>query len=402
MIFKKIKNRLILYKNIVRFRIFENKISKETWVRYNEILLWAESQTNISELELEKIVSMSDDTIVKKGYSLRQKVLSEFYNKYSNDGMNILIHIPSKENSPGGYSLFTNLAESFKFIGIHTEVLFVGEDIKEKLNKFKANVFITSDSKGYLSTIDWEYVTRYKNENGLTVGLTASIEEYGNSPLIPRLEWAKKVGIDFYYSFRAPEYFENRTEYSPFFDYGYKIISVEFGANPLLYFPISNDKDLNYIFLASSNGDKINRYIEWLADIFSSYSGFISGSGWRNANKWPSMNANKFLFSRAKVGINLHIDNQIEWASELNERTYTLAACGVPQLIDNPKLLSERFSSDAMFKVESSEEYLRMFEYMLKNPLECERRALIALEEVFGNYTTFHRADRFILKIKEL
>ena len=401
MIIIKIKKRFARYLRILKFKIFENKIDKRTWQNHDEILQWAESLASLPESELQEQILASDQPIVKKGFELRQKVMGEFKDKYTNEAMKIMIHLPSKESSPGGYSLFSNMAESFKFIGIKTELLFVGEYLKEKLNQFQPTILLSSDHKSYTSKIDWNVINEYKKSHNLQVGLTASIEEYGNTPLKQRLNWAKSVGIDFYYSFRAPEYFNARAEYKPFFDFGYKILSVEFGANPLLYFPLPNiDKDLDYLFIASSNSDKQKRYIEWLSTILISSNGFISGSGWHKANKWPSMNANKFLFSRAKIGINIHIDNQINFASELNERTYILAACGVPQLVDNAKLLEHRFSSEAMFIASTPKEYGELFEYMLNSPDECQKRALIALEEVYTKHTTFHRADGFIQQLK--
>lgn len=399
----KIFNRINRYINALQFRIFENKIDKRTWQNHDEILQWAESLAHLSESELQEQILASNEPIVRKGYELRQKVLAQFRDKYTDETMKIMIHLPSKESSPGGYSLFSNLAESFKFIGIQTELLLVGEDIKSKLKEFKPNIFLSSDSKVYTSKIDWEAVNEYKKSYNLKVGLTASIEEYGNSPLKPRLKWAKDIGIDFYYSFRAQEYFNTRAEYRPFFEYGYKILSVEFGANPLLYFPLPNTiKDLDYVFLASSNGDKQKRYFEWLPKIVTRYFGFIDGPGWHKISRWASQPTHKFLYARAKIGINLHIDDSIDWASELNERTYILAACGVPQLVDNAKLLENRFSSEAMFKASTPKEYEELFEYMLTHPDECQKRALIALEEVYTKHTTFHRADGFIQQLKRI
>jgi hypothetical protein len=401
MIINKIFNRTNLYINAIKFRIFENKIDKRTWQNHGEILHWAESLATLTDRELQEQILASDQPIVNKGFELRQKVMGEFKDKFTNEAIKIMIHFPSKESSPGGYSLFSNLAESLKFVGIRTELLFVGEDIKEKLNNFQPAILLSSDHKSYTSKIDWNVINDYKKSHNLQVGLTASIEEYGNTPLKQRLNWARSVGIDFYYSFRAHEYLNTRAEYIPFFDYGYKIHSVEFGANPLLYFPLPNiDKDLDYLYLSSSNSDKQKRCKEWLSAILMSYSGFISGSGWHKANKWPSMNANIFLFSRAKIGINIHIDNQINFASELNERTYILAACGVPQLVDNAKLLPNRFSHESLFVATNPKEYEELFKFMLFNPKECEKRALKALEEVYEKHTTFHRANSFINQLK--
>ena len=399
----KIFNRINRYSDVINFRIFENKIRRRTWQNHDEILQWAESMAILPESVLQEQILYSDQPIVKKGFELRQKVMGEFRGKYTNEVMKIMIHIPSKESSPGGYSLFSNMADSFKFIGIKTELLFVGDDIKEKLYLSEPTILLSSDHKYYTSEIDWNVINEYKKSHNLKVGLTASLEEYGNTPLKQRLNWAKRVGIDFYYSFRAQEYFNARAEYKLFFDSGYKILSVEFGANPLLYYPLPNiDKDLDYLFLASSNSDKQRRYIDWLSPILRSNTGFISGSGWRKANKWPSLKANIFLFSRARIGINLHIDDQINFACELNERTYILAACGVPQIVDNAKLLPSRFRDGSFFVATNPKEYEDLFRFMLMNPKECEKRALRALEEVYEKHTTFHRASSFINQLKKI
>jgi spore maturation protein CgeB len=102
------------------------------------------------------------------------------------------------------------------------------------------------------------------------------------------------------------------------------------------------------------------------------------------------------MCARAKVALNLHIQNQIDWPSELNERTYNLAACGVPQLIDAPKLLFKRFQPDSFFVASSPAEYQKYFRFALNDPKEGQRRALQAQREVFEKHTIFHRAEAFI------
>ena len=392
-----------VYKNIL-FRYFENRMQKKIWKGHDEVLSWADDNVLSEDMQkLEGDCLNSDDPIVKKGFNLRQKSLKNFRNKYKKEiGIRILIHLPSKSISPGGYSTFNNLSDSLSFLGISTKTIKVGKNISDVFIKFKPTIFISSDNKLYLDKIDWKYIKEYRKDNNLKIGLTASIEAYGNTPLQGRLEWAKKHGIDFYYSFRAKEYLNSRVDYNLFFKYGYRIHSIEFGANPLLYFPVpSMKKDIDFVFLASSNLDKQKRYFEWLPSIVNNYVGFIDGPGWSKTSQWASQPTHKYLYSRAKVGLNLHIDDSIDWASELNERTYILAACGVPQLIDNAKLLDGRFSKQAIFKAKNPHVYANMFEYMLNNKDECRKRAIKALEEVFERHTTFHRAEKFILELKE-
>lgn len=404
MILKKILTKLSNFKKQIEFNLFENNIMDQTWSRHNETLLWAEEQSKVDEKYLSNAIQNSESILVQRGYQFREKVLREFSNKYKDDkDLRILVHIPDKKWSPGGFSLFSNLAQSLNFIGIQVETVIVGNKIEAIFNTFQPTVFISSDHKSYLETIDWDFVNQYRQHYPLKIGLTASIEAYGNTPLIPRLKWARQKGIDFYYSFRAPEYFESRADYKPFFEYGYDIISVEFGANPLVYFPVPDiECDFDYIFLASSNADKQKRYFQWLPKIVQNYIGFIDGPGWSKISRWAKQSTHRYLYARAKIGINLHIDDSLDWASELNERTYILAACGIPQLIDNAKLLPYRFSQETMFIANSPEEYSNMFAYMLKNPEECHKRALKALEEVFENHTTLHRAEKFVLKLYEI
>lgn len=377
----------------LRLRSFERSIHPGTWENHDSILDWAMSQAGHDSGNY-----ISDSPIVSRGHELRQAVLAEFRNKYrALEGIRILIHVPSKDKSPGGHSLFSNLMDSIEYLGIPCEKFGWEESINEKLISFQPTILLSSDNDIYRNRIDWPAVQRYRVSHPLRVGLTASIEVYGNTPLGQRLRWAKAQRIDFYYSFRSPEYLQSREDYEPFFSEGYPIYSVEFGANPLHYFPVGGiNKDLPYVFLASSNPDKQQRYSDWLTPIFANYSGFLDGPGWSRINHCAPAIAHRYLYARAKVGINLHINDSIDWASELNERTYILAACGVPQLVDNPKLLHDRFSENAMFQATSPNEYRELFHHILASPEDAHARASQALEEVYNKHTTFHRAEVFI------
>jgi hypothetical protein len=383
-------------KSKMRTRSFERKIHPTTWRDHDLILDWA-----MAYIEHSTNADIYDSPMVRLGQELRESVLTQFRNKYQSlVGIRILIHVPSKEKSPGGYSLFSNLIDSFRFLGIPCDKLGWEESIIEKMNFFKPTLFLSSDNDIYLNRIDWSAIQQYRIKSPLLVGLTASIEAYGNTPLVQRLRWAKIQHIDFYYSFRTQKYLLNREDYKPFYMEGYSIYSVEFGANPLHYFPVGGIKqDLSYVFLASSNPDKQLRYANWLSPIFDSSSGFLDGPGWTRIKRCAPTASHRYLYARAKVGINLHIDDSIYWPSELNERTYILAACGVPQLIDNPKLLKDRFSEGAMFQANSPKEYQELFQHILVSHDEAQTRAQLALEQVYNRHTTFHRAEEFINQI---
>lgn len=388
---------------VTRFRLkllkikFERKVLPITWKDHNLNYNWATSKEAI-KLDYE----IDESPVNEAGRVARDRVLVEFRGKYKHlDGIRVLIQIPPKELSPGGYSLFTNLLESIQYLGVACEQLEWGAPIHLKLSSFRPNILLSSDQHEYLRRIDWSAIQKYRILNLLNIGLTASI--YNNTPIEQRLRWAKRHQINFYYSFTAQECLDSRLGYRPFYDEGYPIYSVELGANPLHYFPVDGvKKDLDYVFLASSNSEKQQRCSEWLLPVFSKYPGFIDGPGWSKNSKYTSKERHRYIYARAKIGVNLHIDDSINYMGELNERTYMLAACGVPQLIDNPKLLNKRFTKDAVFSANSPKEYKELFEYMLTNPAESEVAAVKSLNQVYSKHTTFHRAEGFIRNLQQI
>lgn len=383
--------------------VFENKVNKNTWLNRRKILSSSEqSLAEKNNYEKEELYLNSDDPLVKQGYELKQKTEKYFKDLLlDKTDIRILVHVPGEIFSPGGFSLFTNFAESFEFIGVPTRILGWSDDIKRDLDDFKPNVLISSDHFKYLEKIDWDAIKKYREGNKLSIGLTASLAEYGSSPLAERLDWAKEHNIDFFYSFRDSDYVHTRKEYKPFFEVGYKILFIPFGANILHYYPVPNiKKDLDYVFLASVNKHKAQRYVKYILPIVSKYSGLIDGPGWKNANDFNfNRDRDRYVYARSKIGLNIHLEEQVDTACEVNERTFMLAACGIPQVVDDAKLLPKLFSENALFIAKTPNEYYKHFETIRVNPGIGTTRALVAQREVFEKHTTFHRANDFIRQL---
>lgn len=386
------------------FYNFEYHIHPDTLSRHREILLWAErSLENKERFENIKKYEQSSDPIVQQGYKLKQKVEREFYNKCTDcSNIRLLIQVPEQSISPGGYSFLLNFAESFKFIGIPTYCLGWEENTQNVLDKFKPTLLLVIDHAKFLEKIDWDSIVNYRKDNNLYIGLLAQLEEYGNTPLKQRLDWGKKHKVDFYFSVRDKEYINTRKEYKPFFEQGYSILTIPFGANPLHYYPIPEIKrDINYSFIASTNRTKGLAYSKLAKKVTSSYSGFIDGTGWRHVKDFKfNRDRDRYIYARSKIGLNFHLPEQIKWACEVNERTHQLAMCGVPQLIDTPKILSKLYSDDAVFVCKNGKEFSSHFKKILNDHKYGQVRALKAQREVFEKHTTFHRADAFIVQLQ--
>ncbi len=333
-----------------------------------------------------------------------KEILNHYELKYANNDLKILIHLPSQLLSPGGYSVFINIFETLTFMGVRAELLKWEDEVEKKFTEFNPNIFLTSDDKNYIERINWKFIKNYKKDNKIKIGLTASIEEYGNTPLSNRISWALDNEIDFYYSFRAKEYTDNRKEYQPFFKNGFKICNIEFGVNLLKFYPVPNsNKNLDYIFFGSTNFAKQKRYFDFFMPILKSkYIGLILGPGWPWAKFDIPLEYQKYFYSNSKIALNLHLTEQIEWPCELNERTYILAACKVPQLLDNPALLKYRFNEEAFFSASNPKNYLKLMHFMMHNPNEVKFRTERMYQEVLSKHTTFHRMENFISFLNKL
>lgn len=383
-----------------KFKRFESSFHPQTWARHDELLAWAESK--VAEQALHESPARyieSSDPIVRQGYELVAQVKREFKDRCRDRSeLRILVHVPPASVSSAYASLCANFVQSFSFIGLTARALQWSDNLPEVLESFQPTLLLTIDHEGHLNQIDWNIVRDYRKKRSLRVALNAGLEEYGNSPLDGRLKWAEQHDVDFYYSFKHADYIQAR--YQQILEKGYEILSMEFGANPLVYYPVPGiARDLNYVFLGSTNPDKWPRYYSYLGSVWRGHAGYIDGPWWHLISRFGEPDTHRYLCARAKVALNLHIKNQIDWAGELNERTYNLAACGVPQLIDDPKLLSKRFAPDSLFVARTPSEYRSLFEQILRDPAEAERRALQAQREVFNRHTVFHRAESFVAQL---
>jgi len=381
---------------------FNRSFNTNSILQHDSILLSATAALKeCTQFEDVETCLNSPDPVVQQGARLKCEIETSFKGCLS--GINserILIQVPHPLFSPAGYSIFTNLIESLNYIGVHARALGWKESTQLVLNQFKPTILLSSDNKQYLHHIDWKAISQYKHLNKLHVGLTAALEEYESTPLLPRLEWAKKNQIDFFYSYRDDHYVKSRKEYLPFFEAGYKILYLPFGANILHYYPVAGfERDLNFVLLASRKRE----HIQYLKNITKNYTGFIDGPGWKQVKHFQfNRDRDRYIYARAKVGLNIHLPEQIKWACELNERTYQLAACGVPQLIDHPMLLNKIFGSDSFFIAETPAQYDELFKELMHNSSIGIEKALYAQKEVFKAHTTFHRAKSLIDQLKLL
>ena len=349
----------------------------------------------------ENINSCSIDNSIKKSFEddpLLIQVYKEFYLKYKNKfkSKQIILHCLPRNISPGGYSIFLNYYSALTFLGINASMITSGKYIEKVLNKEADEIiFLSSDNESYLSDIP--SINYLKNlHNKFVVGLVA--DPYSKtSPVEKRIKQAEKNAVNFYFSYSHKYYTDNSELFSFHRKSSIQLFNNEFAADCFEFYPkINIHKKYDYCFLASSNSDKRDRYYSYLQRIFSKYFGLINGPGWPFSRFILDKFDHNFIYSQSKVGINLHIPLSIEEPCELNERTYTLASAGIPQLIDNAKLINYYFPDKSLFIAKNPNEYLDLFEYILRNPKEAANSANLARNALLQKHTIFHRMDNLL------
>ncbi len=377
-------------------------VRAETWNAHDTVL--AETEKLLAEKDRHESPSayaQSTDLLVTEGYSLRKKTCAIFKEKYAGKTrLRILIHAPRQNESPGGYSHALNFHDAFSFMGIPCALFNSGEDLSATLDSFKPNIFLTTDSTIYVRALPWDTLKKYKSHQDVAVGLVAQPLEW-REKMPERIAWAKEAGVDFYYCFHDEAFVASNELYMPILAAGYRVLSLLYGANILEYYPVANvPRDLGYVFLGSINRSKSERYLRYLGKIFRKYPGFIDGPGWSKINTFSLNRArDRYVYARANVGINIHLPYQIADANETNERTFMLAACGVPQVTDAAKILPALYGPETLYIADSPTQYRDFFKKILANPDMARERALRAMRETFEKHTTFHRVDGFIKKL---
>jgi len=386
------------------FRDFERAIHPGTWGRQGEILNWlAAVAPDTRPREQPDLAPDSPDPVVRGFAAHWARLEREFRGKHAARAgdARFLVHLPPFAVNPAGHSLFRNLGQGLAFCGLPVEYWEPAAPLADRLVGFRPTVLVSIDHLWYgpapeVGAEAVAAVREYRRRGRLSLVLSCNHFPEEPGVLGRRLDEARALGVDGFFSFQAEPFV--RTKYRPVTARGFPVLSLEFGANPLVFFPVPGiERDLDYVYLASTNFEKWQRVAAFLSEVFRSHPGVIFGPGWpRAAVAQLPDHHQRYLYARARVGVNLHVPFQIAAPTELNERAYNLAACGTPQLMDNPALFPDRLGPVGAFSAATPEDYFRLFRFALENPSAAAERAVNAQAAVLGGHTVFHRADRLV------
>ena len=208
---KQIWSRIPFYK--IPFYLFEQKINPVTVNSQPMLIQWAKDY-------YESTVNNQNENEDTETSKLKAK----YYNFFSDKKLVFFIKVPLRSQSPGVFSLFTNLIETLQYMGIQ---VFPFENFAALQNLFThqiPHVILTGNEQMYIKDWQWDVLRNLKNEYSFAVGLTLFTNEEGtNNPLEKRLSIAKKNGVDFYFSWCDKTYINYSEAYQVYRDFNYPI-----------------------------------------------------------------------------------------------------------------------------------------------------------------------------------
>ncbi|MDX2469048.1 MAG: glycosyltransferase [SAR324 cluster bacterium] len=334
---------------------------------------------------------------------LREGCLAHFKDLHKPKKIKILFHLPSIY-ALGTRSIFLNWISSLNYMGVEAETLEFTENLREKLEAFKPEILVSVDHQMFLSQLDFVAIADYRKSTALMVALQAHDDSETNDNFSndKRVALAKKNKVDFFFSFRIESYIEQL--FGHLKEAGFTVLSIPFAANPIKDYYIPNEKVFDWSFLGSSNPDKTPRYSSYFKGLFKGYDGVLAGPGW--GSEIPLSLEGKYhslFYSKAKIALNLHLQEQVDRPSEINERVYSLAASGNFQILDQPKALGLLFANPSnVVSLDQPSDYFAAFEHYLNSPDERKVMVCHGFDAIYqGGHTLFHRMQVLIEQIEK-
>ena len=352
----------------------------------------------------ESIPEPADPEILSSGIQLRDSVLQQYKEKYSDTSHRILFITPK-----GGVGLywFNDLAQCMNHCGIPAETLPIhDEQFQQKWEAFQPTVIIGIDSLDFLRTMDRTYINQYKKENGL-IRLFTPVNSYRfpkpglSADDTWRLELAKKgQSVDAYFSMMNESFFE--TFQSPWYQAGFKYLCLPFAANPFKHYPREEEKIYDYFMVTSFGYERALLTYQYIQPIFKKYHGLWAGTDWHfGFGPIPTEETPSFR-ARAKIILNpLQYYNR-KYAADITERAFTAAACGAFQITNLSPITHLFFNEDEMVCAKNPDEFNRLFDYYLQHARERNRITMKGMKRVFAEHTYFHRIDTLLSFINNL
>jgi Glycosyl transferases group 1 len=334
--------------------------------------------------------------------------------------MKILFHIQHNNNMYAGRYIGLGYRDAFIDRGHQFEFVSNQENISRKISQYSPDLFITSSHSVCTDKIVFSELNQFRS-----IGLCVAVqidrlefnEDHGHSlgrrPEILDLIRSDRFA-DIYFNYFQPEAmvdFERVT--------GAKHHTVLLAANRLHHYPAISkaSPSCDAVFIGANLPRKRTTFRRLLLPLVDKYLLRIYGSDWtardqllgfiqrvsqyfnlgifdRLRSPVLTLDEEREAYASAKIGINIHEDQQRRDGEDFNERTLKILACGTFELCDSIKVIRRYFAPEELVMAKD-EDWNKVFEYYIVN--EIERRAVQArgTRKVLAEHTYHNRVEQF-------
>jgi hypothetical protein len=340
----------------------------------------------------------ADAGIIELGRKLRDEVLKKYQNKYKNKAYRFLFQFP-----PNGVGViwFKDLMQTLEYTGIRCEcVQWNDPSFRKTWESFQPNVFISLDIVDVLKSLDLDFITQYKKDQGLLRLFTPINKRYFPKPgMSMEDKWRLQLAldgrsVDAYFCMFVDEFYDEF--WNEWKEAGFQFLSLPHGCNPIYQYPRTALKDLDFFMVATSQPERVVLTWYYLKPVFEKYQGLWAGDRWGFGIGALESEQLPDLYARTKIAPAPLLPFLIDHSAEITERAFSTTASGA-FLITNWTPVTERFfHPDELVTVKNNKEFLERFEHYVNHPVERNIIIRNGLYRVFSEHTYFHRIDRLI------
>jgi hypothetical protein len=343
----------------------------------------------------------ADAALVESGQDLRRALLAANEGRHAGSGYRVLMHRPGSITAE---IWFGDLAQCLEYTGIACRVLPAAatrQELREAFESLRPNVFIAAESSATLTSLDLDFLHRYKREHGclrLFVPVWHAQAPWfrGSRRDDEQRRDLQRRGLsaDAHFSIFEPEFHErfSRDPRGPDIEY----VAVPQACNPLNDYPRGMDKCHDWFMAASMTDERVEVCHRYLRPILARHRGDWAGPRWGfGATHVPPPDM-PGRYARARIALSPLVDFVQRYGAEVTHRVFAAAACGAFQ-ITMPTAITHRYFADGeLVQAATPDQYARLFEHYWDRRDERNAIAKAALLRVLGQHTGFHRVEQLV------
>ena len=339
--------------------------------------------------------------------------------------MKILYQIPSLETVYAARFIYEGYRNAFLDLKHEFRPLTSNDNMKEILDEFKPDIFITSLNQYYLKFINLEQLMKYRKKGMVMFTQIRpwkkTNNQFGGSDLESEIHLVQHIkkglagDIFFHWLEQDDPTMQGFTKTT-----GFPFHTVLLAADTHLYFPEFDERfvaDISYV--GSLLPDKREFMKENLSPLFKRYKVKVYGSDWTLGNKvqgylqkvgqYFNINPLKTIrkltlplgdehkvYTSSTISLNIHEIHQRQFGSDFNERTFKILASGGFEITDNVAILRRYFTDKELVIAQNTNDWFEKIEYFVKYP--NKRLPIIAAgkKKVLEKHTYHNRVKQFL------